>query len=772
MTAPHLTGSVRRRARAAGPPAPRRPRFSRAAQPLPPPLPPPAAEPLEPRRLLATFVVTTTADEGPGSLRQAMLDANAAPGADNIHFTLPGAAGTVRTIRPLSALPDVTGPTTLDAATQAGYAGTPVVEIDGSAAGDDVDGLTLFESATTVRGLAVNGFGGNGIVTRPAAVPTTGATWVRVESSHVGTDAAGTAARPNGAAGVLALAPRTSLHLGNVISGNRGAGVVLRLPATTSTRPADMNVYDSRIGTDRTGSRALPNGREGVLVDGSAGGEDAYARVWISRNVLSGNASSGVRVDRVRGFGPRVYIAANKIGTDAAGGAAVANGSSPDAEFRDGVTVTGGSNVAIGQDNVISGNAGNGVAVLDSVVNLQMSTIGTDAAGARALGNGGHGVLVVRNSAVSSVYGNLVSGNGGDGVRVTSSERVDVLANRIGANAGWTAAVPNAGNGVTIESSRLVRVGAHPPFATPWPWIGPGPTPNRIVGNAGHGIAVVDDDTSLRRPPSGIVLRGNEVGIAVGSSAVTGPRTTVVIPNGGSGVYVAGAHGVTIGPGVDDPATNTIAHNVGDGVTVTHLAGVPALGVRINGNSIFNNGRLGIDLAPTDGVTPNDPRDADAGPNSLQNFPLITRVERDDLIVSVTLRLQSMPGRAYRLELFASNFPDRSGHGEGQRRLAAVDGVTTDSSGVATHTLSFRTPAFPTGEWLTATATDSAGSTSEFSPAVHSLRGRPFYRPRGVWVPPTRQPPQPSAVVERPQVLHRPATRATALMREGNPPLG
>src|SRR5687767_12101794 len=107
MSALRLTGSVRRRARAAGPPAPRRPRFSRAAQHRPPPLPSIAAEPLEPRRLLANFVVTTTADDGPGSLRQAILDANATTSQDRITFAIGDDPTAVHRIRPLSPLPEV-----------------------------------------------------------------------------------------------------------------------------------------------------------------------------------------------------------------------------------------------------------------------------------------------------------------------------------------------------------------------------------------------------------------------------------------------------------------------------------------------------------------------------------------------------------------------------------------------------------------------------------------------------------------------------------------
>src|SRR5688500_9939341 len=124
-------------------------------------------EALEPRVLLAFFAVTTTDDAGPGSLRQAMLDANANPQGDVIAFSVPAGS----TIRPLSPLPPLTGMTLFRAGTTA-----PTVEIDGSAAGPTADGLVFGAGATGSRidGLAINRFGASGIVTAAPASPTAG----------------------------------------------------------------------------------------------------------------------------------------------------------------------------------------------------------------------------------------------------------------------------------------------------------------------------------------------------------------------------------------------------------------------------------------------------------------------------------------------------------------------------------------------------------------------------------------------------------------------
>src|SRR5438067_10009320 len=97
------------------------PSLSRRAQRAQRPGNKPTLERLEERCLLAVFTVTTTADAGPGSLRQAILDANANPGLDTIAFAI--GDGGVQTIRPSSALPTVTDPVLLDGTTPTGFQG-------------------------------------------------------------------------------------------------------------------------------------------------------------------------------------------------------------------------------------------------------------------------------------------------------------------------------------------------------------------------------------------------------------------------------------------------------------------------------------------------------------------------------------------------------------------------------------------------------------------------------------------------------------------------
>lgn len=109
----------------------RRLRFARLFQPK--------VEALEPRRLLATFIVSTTSDGGAGSLRAAITSANASPGSV-IDFNI-GASGVVQTITPASALPTITAAVTIDGTTEPGYTNTPLINLNG--AGLNATGLQL-----------------------------------------------------------------------------------------------------------------------------------------------------------------------------------------------------------------------------------------------------------------------------------------------------------------------------------------------------------------------------------------------------------------------------------------------------------------------------------------------------------------------------------------------------------------------------------------------------------------------------------------------------
>jgi Right handed beta helix region len=148
---------------------------------------------------------------------------------------------------------------------------------------------------------------------------------------------------------------------------------------------------------------------------------------------------------------------------------------------------------------------------------------------------------------------------------------------------------------------------------------------------------------------------------------------------------------------------NTIRDN-GTGVEVAY-----GTGIRILSNAMFNN-RIPIELG-RDGLTPNDPApDADEGPNTLQNYPVLTsRLENGSLVIDGTLT--SNINKPYLVQLFWTDAA-----GTGQTLLASFNAVT-NGSGEATFSRTI-TPAPGAAGVVTATATHN-GSTSEAGASAH-----------------------------------------------------
>src|SRR5262249_11328817 len=144
---------------------------------------------LEDRTLPSTFTVLNNFDDGPGSLRQAIVDAESNFGPDTIDFNIPGAG--VQTIAPLYALPLITDTVTIDGTSQPGFAGQPIIELSGASAGDFADGLDIAASDCLIKGLIINSFSGAGVVISSQLIVDFQANGNRIQGNYIGTDATG-----------------------------------------------------------------------------------------------------------------------------------------------------------------------------------------------------------------------------------------------------------------------------------------------------------------------------------------------------------------------------------------------------------------------------------------------------------------------------------------------------------------------------------------------------------------------------------------------------
>jgi hypothetical protein len=404
----------------------------------------PRCELLEGRLLLTTYTVINTNNSGRGSLRQAMLDANADHGHDSIVFDIPGSG--VQTIVPLSELPGIVSPLTIDGTTQPGYCGQPLIELYGSLAGN-ANGLRI-EAGATIKGLDINSFSGDGVFANFIGQ-------CDLIDNYIGTDPTGTIAMGNNTGVYIEYVDFIS-H--NLISGNRGTGIV--------TSGSLCTVVNNLIGTDATGTVAIGNGSDG-LVFGSAS--------TISGNVISGNGGNGIMTY----FHNSDTIQNNLVGTDITGTHPLGNRL---AGMLLGITTTKDHGFTV-SGNTFAANGGDGITFGGSTSVLQDNRIGVGVDGT-PLGNGRHGIsgttvgsgsnnLFVRNviaynagdgvgeGGSNNLFGgNVIAYNGADGISVGSGSN-----NVIGGPGAGNVIAYNAGDGVLVSGGHSYTIRYNAIFA-------------------------------------------------------------------------------------------------------------------------------------------------------------------------------------------------------------------------------------------------------------------------------------------------------------------
>ena len=588
-----------------------------------------------------------------------------------------------------------------------------------------------------------------------------------VQGNYVGTDATGALAVPN-ANGIGAFnGARNTLvggdapGAGNLVSGNTFNGIVVTDPGTSNTV-----IQGNFIGTDASGTFAVPN-TNGIGVyyqarDTTIGGTNSA-----KRNIVSGNHGTGITVADPGTAG--TVVQGNYVGVKGTGTAALGNDGN-------GIYVISGASGTLiggtgpGQGNLVSGNGATGIAFYNTASNLILGNIiGADKSGTMALTNLGDGVSFYfcgQNTlgGTAAGAGNLISGNGGQGVSIGGGASNNlVLANLIGTSANGLSALPNGGSGVylyggaqsneigglTVASRNVISGNAQSGVFfydsdTAWNriqgnYIGVDISGNASLGNGNEGIGVFGcarnnliggSTTGAGNVIAANGLRGiflSDAGttgnLVQGNSIGVGANGTTPLGNGLEGVVLAnGASTNVVGLAPDDSgAGNQIAFNAQAGVWIGYFDEADTVGNTIRGNSIHENGKLGIDLvggseAFPSGITANDAGDGDSGPNNLQNFPSQTNAVSFGAYSVIKGTLGSTAGRTFILDFYGNAAADPSGNGEGAVYLGRTN-VTTGGTGNAA--FSFTASGNLAGQFITATATDSqSGDTSEFSIAV------------------------------------------------------
>jgi CSLREA domain-containing protein len=359
-----------------------------------------------------------------------------------------------------------------------------------------------------------------------------------------------------------------------------------------------------------------------------------------------------------------------------------------------------------------TGASGNSSTLSDNAV-LRIELDGSH--GAFASGQNG----LTFTGGFSSVAGLVINRYGGNGIELSGGGgpfNYEVTGNFIGTDVSGTLALANKASGVSLNNAGYSMIGCTVPDER-----------NIISGNLGEGVEV-NNGSSYN------LIQGNFIGLAVDggtplgnhgsgveiySTALT-PSTGNIVGEGGTFVTAKpqrsrfhSAQSAINAPADEPPytAANFIVGNTEDGVRITSSGDINNL---IDQNVIYNNGGLGIDLGG-DGVTPNIPGDADDGPNHLQNFPenLSAVVGSEN---TITGTLNSHAGETYLIDFYsndACNAASPNDYGEGQSWIGSITTDATDVNGTVAFT--FHPTSLTVDKFITATATDANGNTSEFS---------------------------------------------------------
>ncbi len=565
-------------------------------------------EGLERRQLLAQvspYIVTSASDLSHGAgvtLRDAINSANSDPNTDTPDITFMIGSGP-QTITLNSPLPPIKHSVTIDGTSQPGYTGTPLITltpatISGGAAFPG-DGLDIYAGSSTVKGLIIRGFNGNGVVLAANGTD-------QVLNSYIGTNDVGDAASSNTGDGVVVSGSNNNTISANVVSGNDGDGVLVANNNTTlfmdsglqsaNTLNETVSFGNTSFGYNLDPFMLLGQGytlKAPTAVNGTLNLTFSASPVGPGNYIVTGTYTLATFNATLQGNGSSSTVT---ISSSTATIMGTVSGNQLDATFalQEGVTGVGpGSEFdylglltgTVNLDSSLTGtyqrNSGVPSGRIDflatgiaGVVNdagadtITGNDIGTNSAGSAAVANGGNGVdiLGIGGDTIGTFGGtNVISGNALNGIVLGgASTNSFVVDNKIGTDGAGTAAVPN-GDGVLIENSASNNtVGGTGAGAG-----------NVISGNSGDGIDVSSN---------GNFVQGNKIGTNAAGTAALGNGTTV--GSGGAGVRLGGSSNMIANNVISGNVSEGIFINVGGNMVLDNFIGTNAAGTAALGNGL------------------------------------------------------------------------------------------------------------------------------------------------------------------------------------------
>src|SRR3989339_690842 len=689
----------------------------------------------------ATHIVTNCSNEGTGSLRQAILDAQ---DGDEIVFNITvQEAGYAKKITDLNGYGLVTNEVagaswfrillqtdiainnknniSIKGSTQPNTESNnpygPRIEIVRNSFYSPYSAFNLSSSSNcTIEGFAIGGFYNSNIAGAPAAIKITGGGYNHIYGCYLGVTASGegtlqsyvsTSYKSNYyglyiSQSIYNTIGGDTVSQRNIISGNQNSGIFITTNSTSN------EIKGNYIGTNYWGEKSLKNGSSGISISANS-----YFTL-IKGNLISGNSSNGISVNLV----DTTYLLNNIIGLSASQTSAIPNSY--------GISIQGSSTTGrycVIKNNTVSGNTSYGIQLYRcSTVEVKGNFIGTDSSGNTPFPNGSG--LYLNGTQYSTIGGttpedkNIISGNSNFGIVLgeTNCNSNEVLGNYIGVNKNGDTAIPNGNKGIFFSTyfpkNNIIKG-------------------NIISGNLQEGIRVYQASYNI--------FSENYIG--------TDKNGTTAIPNGMQGISIAG-NNISLGKS-NTIEGNIISGNLQEGI---YLNAAPSnfiygnyIGIDKSGSlnlangysGIYSTGQLNI-IGPNNTIAYNGSRDGDYGIaidtafyNTIKENSLFLNYDKGIALInngnagiaypeitsskyysstSTTIVQGTAPANSTIEVFFTEAVPDLSGQGEGKIYLGKT---TSDVNG--NWSIELSNPSLNVGSNLCATATSSNGNTSEFS---------------------------------------------------------